>query len=676
MSPRPTASAPTVQGSASVGEDLPWDEQLPWVEVGAARRRRTPAPLPTPASGPLVPTAALAPTPVDSPAVHEPGHGIERGLRPPTGRPAVAPGGRASALTPTAEEPPVWAATAAGTEVEPRQERRGRRGGGLSTAVDLIDPHLRHHHWSVLGAGALLVAGIWALAVAPLALDRALQPPHREGALVLGGLIVLYALIATLRASLLERAGVRAASELRSRLLAHLHRHGGGTGDPVPATRFTHDVAAVRDLVVRTLPSLATGVLALIALLVVLVRSAPQVALLVAATATAYVLVMLLGRRLVGTREQRAAEQEHALAHVTAELLGAAGTIRAYGLEQRADDDLATAGRRADAARASARRTRALAGLVGALVAAAGVVLGLLMGEERVLTLGAVVLGVVLMHRALGRLGDLPAASAAGVRLRALLEQSGGSEEHPDAQPLGRLDGEVALRGLTLADPRLDAVSAHIPAGQHVVLLDRDGSHSAAVLACLTRATSPEAGQVLLDGQDVSHAPIADVRGHLAVVGSEPALLTGTVRETIRAGRPNASDDEVTRAARTAGADDLIVMLADGYETVLDPADPGLSDGQLRRIAIARALLREAPIVLLDGAEEGLDGAELEQVREALEALTAGRTALVRSRDPRTVLAADRVLWLDGGEIVEDGAPQHLAEDPDSHLSTWLHERA
>lgn len=723
MPSRPTAP------DTPVREDLPWDEQLPWIEVGTPRRRTAPsaastpaqpAPLPSSASSlsptaTLVPTATMAPTanpvPTEDPApapgpapspgpaptpVEPPAEDRPTSLQPQAGLAAVAPGGfgrrnrstGSSPRTASAGTSRTGTASAGATSADPAGRRPGGAGtvdtsaaprrGGLSAAADLIDPHLRTHRWSVLAAGALLVLGIWMLAMTPLALDHALVPPSRDGALLLGGLLALYGLVAALRTALLERAGSRAATDLRAQLLQHLHRHGSPEDHAdraLPTARLTTDVAAVRDLVVGTVPRLATAVLALVALLVVLVMNAPMTALLVVATAAVYTLVMLLGRRRVTARERRAVTEERTLTHLTQELLDARGTIRAYGLEQRAADDLAVGSHRAGAARAAARRTRAFVDLLGIVIAVAAAVVALLSGEDRVLALGAVTLAVVLMPRAIAHLEELPAAAAAGSSLRALLAHSSGVTDVEDGRALHQVSGEITLQALTAEDPVLDELTITVPAGQHVALLDRDGRESAALLSYLMRTTAPEAGSVLLDGQDIAEVPVSEVRAHLAVVEREPALLTGTVREAIRAGRPDATDDEVTQAAREARADGFIVMLADGYDTLINPSDPGLSDGQLRRIAIARALLRNAPVVLLDRAGDDVAPAEQTEVHRALAALMAGRTALVRSGESRSVLGADRVLWIDGGELVEDGHPQALAEDPDSWLSSWLQHR-
>lgn len=738
MPSRPTAPDTPVHEELPWDEQLPWIEvgtprrrtspsAAPATPAAPASAKK-PAPAPLPASpSSLSPTAALAPTanmaptanqvptandvptadpaPTPEPAptpTEPPTQDRPTSLQPQAGLIAVHPGGAgqstgsagasprsASAGTSRTGTSGVSPSNAASPSTAPAGRRPGTAGsadtpavprrGGLTAAADLIDPHLRTHRWSVLGAGVLLVLGIWMLAVTPLALDHALQPPTREGALLLGGLLALYGLVAAMRTALLERAGARAATELRGRLLQHLHRHGSPEdhGDrSMPAARLTTDVAAVRDLVAGTGPRLATAVLALVALLVVLVLNAPMTALLVGATAAVYTLVMLLGTRRVAAREQRAAAEERTLTALTRELLDARGTIRAYALEQRAADDLAAASDRAGAARAAARRTRALVDMLGIVIAVAAAVTALLSGADRVLALGAVTLAVVLMHRAIGHLGELPAAASAGTRLRDLLDHSSGVTDSDGAPMLDQVRGEITLQSLTADDPLLDAVSLTIPAGQHVALVDRDGRESAALLAYLMRSAAPDQGTMLLDGQDIAGATVADVRSQLAVVERDPALLTGTVREAIRVGRPDATDDEVTRAARAACADGFIVMLADGYDTVIDPRDPVLTDGQLRRIAIARALLRDAPVVLLDRAGDDVAPAEQAEVQQALEALVAGRTAVVRSREARSVLAADRVLWIDGGELVEDGTPEVLAEDPDSWLSTWLKHRS
>lgn len=558
----------------------------------------------------------------------------------------------------------------------PTAEPSGRRSG-LAAAADLIDPHLRHHRWSVFLAGVMLVGGVWSLAMIPRALDRALETLELNRILLVAALPALAALAGAARTALLSRAGNRAAQELRSQLQAHLHDHAPAHApgsERVPSARLVDDVDAVRDLVVRTGPRLATAVLGLLVLLVVLVTYAPWTALLVGVLTAVLALVLLIGSRPVRARQRRAEQREAHLHEVAAQLLAAGGTVRAYGLEARARTDLAKAGRSAGAARAAERRTRALVQALGVLVAAAAAAVALLSGADRILGLAAVVLAAALVHRAIDEAAALPGIGRAGARLAALLARRSGVETDPEARSLGPVRGTITLRDVVSTEPLLDGVTIGVAAGEHVALMDRDGRESAALLALLMRSWAPEQGRVLLDRTDLQEVSIPSVRAQLAVIEQEAALLSGTVRETIRAGRPEAGDDEVTRAARQAGVDDVIVMLPDGYDTALDPADPVLDEGTLRGLAIARALLRDAPVLLLDHAEADLPPPAQERVREALAVAMAGRTALVRSRDARTLMSMDRVLWIDGGEIVEAGAPAQLAEDPDSRLSAWLRE--
>jgi ABC-type multidrug transport system fused ATPase/permease subunit len=222
--------------------------------------------------------------------------------------------------------------------------------------------------------------------------------------------------------------------------------------------------------------------------------------------------------------------------------------------------------------------------------------------------------------------------------------------------------------------PRFDGVSVVIPVGQRVALMDRSGAEASALLSYLLRFEQPETGRVLLDRYDTRSLSLADLRGALAVVQREPALFSETVRENVRAGRPGASDEEVAEAVRRSGADTLLDELPDGYDTLLTRRGAALADGRRRRLAIARALLRDAPVVLLDRADAELAPRERAEVLAALDALGEGRTVLLHSREPETVRGADRVLWFEDGRLVEDGDPRVLAEDPDSRLSAWLRE--
>lgn len=291
------------------------------------------------------------------------------------------------------------------------------------------------------------------------------------------------------------------------------------------------------------------------------------------------------------------------------------------------------------------------------------------------MVVAAVMIAVVLAREVVQHSTGLRAIVAAGDRVGELLEHRAAITEPGRAQQIGVLRGEIVYSALSTEGrrgPLFDGVSLVIPAGEHVALVGRDGAEASALISYLLRFDEPDSGRVLLDRYDTRALSLADLRSGLAVVQRESALFSESVRENIRAGRPDASDDEIVDAARRSGADDFITLLPDGYDTHLARRGAALTDGQRRRLAITRALLRDAPVVVLEDADADLMPAERDAVQRALGALTAGRTALISSREPETILDADRVLCFEAGALAEDGAPAELADDPDSWLAVWL----
>jgi ATP-binding cassette, subfamily B, bacterial len=182
----------------------------------------------------------------------------------------------------------------------------------------------------------------------------------------------------------------------------------------------------------------------------------------------------------------------------------------------------------------------------------------------------------------------------------------------------------------------------------------------------------PDSGTVRVGGEDLRDLQIASVRSHVSILLQDSVLFGTTVRDNIRFGRLDATDEEIEVAASLAQADGFIQALPGGYDTVLGEAAKDLSGGQRQRLAIARAILRQAPIVILDEATAGLDPASRESILDALEILTQGRTSITITHDAFAARLCDRVIWLEGGRILEEGRPLELLQDPGSRFSRWL----
>lgn len=588
------------------------------------------------------------------------------------------------------------------------QAREDAHSGTLSRAIALLEPGLRAQRPALVLGLITLVLSTWTLVALPMPLKHSIDSalavaglgtaPNRPAAdpdsALLGAAGVLVALVALqaglrlLSVAAWHRVGGHAATDLRGRVLgAHrtvpgrdLEGPGDGSGVLVP------DVTSLGDLIAHRGPRLLAGILSLASLLGVLLVIAPLAAGIVAATGGLQALVAGAGLRARRRRETDAAADEAELAGTADELLTATATLRSYGLEQRAEHSLRDLAVRTARSRAAARRARTLERGLTETVIGLGVGASLLVGASRMpsgamtpgeltMVITYVVLGAALVRAVVRESASLADIRRAGERVGRLLERARPVPEPENPRPLDGLRGEVVFWDLSATGahgPLVDRFSLGIPPGQQIALVGRDGREASALLSCLQGASRPRTGRVMLDRLDIRRAASEDLRRRLALVQREAALLPGTVRENLRAGRPEASDEEIVDAARRSGADEFITLLPEGYDTPLGRDDAALTEGQRRRLAITRALLRDAPIVLLDRADEGLAPAERDSVRRALKVLVAGRTTLLSSRDRDSVLAADRVVCFESGALVEDGVPTQLAEDPDSWLSSWL----
>ncbi|MFK0152881.1 ABC transporter ATP-binding protein [Streptomyces sp. NPDC090499] len=256
-------------------------------------------------------------------------------------------------------------------------------------------------------------------------------------------------------------------------------------------------------------------------------------------------------------------------------------------------------------------------------------------------------------------------ASAAAERIIELLDERPQVTEAAGARRLRRARGTVEFDGVWFRYPgttawALSEVSFRAAPGETLALVGASGSGKSTLAKLQLRFYDPDRGAVRLDGTDLRELSLTDVRENIAVVLQETLVFHGTVRENIAYGRPSATEAEIVAAARAADAHEFVERLPDGYDTLVGQRGRTLSGGQCRRLAIARAMIRDAPVLLLDEPTAGLDVRSARRVMEPLRRLMAGRTTVVVSHQLPAVRDATRIVVLDRGRVVEDGAPADL----------------
>lgn len=259
-------------------------------------------------------------------------------------------------------------------------------------------------------------------------------------------------------------------------------------------------------------------------------------------------------------------------------------------------------------------------------------------------------------------------ASTSAQRIFEILDAKNDVEDQPNALPLGEVRGRVQFENVTFryfasSDPVLRNINFTAEPGQTVALLGSTGSGKTTIINLIPRFYDVTTGRVLIDGQNVCQVTLESLRAQIGIVLQETTLFSGTIRENIAFGRPNATDEEVIAAAKAAAAHDFIISFSQGYNTSVGERGSTLSGGQKQRIAIARALLLNPRILILDDSTSSVDLNTEYQIQEALDQLMQGRTSFVIAQRITTVLNADQILVLDQGQVVATGTHRELMEN-------------
>jgi ATP-binding cassette subfamily B protein len=498
-----------------------------------------------------------------------------------------------------------------------------------------------------------------------------------------GGLVAivaLRALMSYLMTICFALAGNRVLTRVRAELYAHLNALSMSfhdrrrTGDLV--TRVTGDVGRLQEAAVTAMVPLVGNLATLGGMLVVIAVLDWQLALVVLVVFPLFILISTrLTRKIVGvSRGQRTAEGN--LASLATESLSSMAVVQSYSLESRLQERFGGSNQAslADGVKAKKlsagleRKTDVLVGIATGLV--------LFFGAHQVLTgkltPGELTVFLTYLKTAFKPLRDIAKytgriakASASGERIIDVLDERIEIADAPWARPAPIFHGYVEFDDVHLAyqpgHPVLRGLTLSVQAGQRVAVVGPSGSGKSSLMALLCRLRDPDLGHIRIDGHDLSDLTLASVRRQVSIVLQDSVLFASSIRDNIALGSPEpVSDEQVVTAATLAGAHEFVRALPDGYDTVVGERGATLSGGQRQRIAIARAAIRNAPIVILDEALTGLDPDTEGEVSAALGRLTEGRTTFVITHDVDVARDCDVVVWLERGRLLTKGRPYEV----------------
>ena len=507
-------------------------------------------------------------------------------------------------------------------------------------------------------------------------------------------LSLLNALMTHLQLRIAASTAQNLGRHLRTRVFAHLARlpldwHGRQrTGDLVQ--RITGNVADIEKLVTDGLVDLLSGVLTLLGIVVVMAMLSWQftvVSMVIAPPLFVIVLRYTLAIKAAAKRTSKAAGH---VAEAASEDLAAIAEVKGFALEAREEENFAELADRQRTAGSHGGRLQAeFSPIVLVLLALGNATLitiggwiaaghghrfglGVLTVPEGAVTVGSLTVYLAyskLLYQPmknLSKLMNLTSSAASGAeRLQEILDEIPEMVEPVRTYRGGeRLRGEVTFRDVVFgyegAEQVLKGVDLHVPAGKRVALVGLSGSGKTTLVKLIPRFFETWSGEVLVDGLDVEDYPLDVLRDNISLVLQESVLFEGTVRENIALGRPDATDDEVADAARQAHIHDAILALPGGYGAHVREGGKNFSGGQRQRLAIARAILRDAPILILDEPTASLDVEAEAEVMRALQRLVRGRTVLMISHRLSTLGSVDEIVVLDQGRIVEQGTYSEL----------------
>ncbi len=516
-----------------------------------------------------------------------------------------------------------------------------------------------------------------ALRIIPLGADKL------ELALVAGIMVVVIAALGAI-ASYVENYYTESVSQwvahdLRMRVYDHLQRLSLGYYD-------THQVGAILSTItsdVKTIQNFASSgtlgifvdLLTIVGMLFIMFWLDWDFALIAIAATPFLLLFVARFNRAVKKATHEVRKHQAEIVSVVQEGLESVRVVKAFGRQDREEENLSAVSHATVDAALKARQIKAVLSPVVAIVAAicTGIVLwrGTALVLSDVMTIGALTVFLTYLSKFfkpvqdLAKMGSTIAQTAVAIeRVKTILDTDTIIPERPDARDPGTLKGGIEFEHVAFAyDPKAPVLKdAHtkIAPGQFVGIVGPTGGGKSTIVSMIPRFYDPSAGRVLIDGVDLRDFTLQGLRGQIGFVLQDTVLFRGTVRDNIAYGRPSATDEEITQAAKLANADEFIAKMPDGYHTMVGERGLTLSGGQRQRIGIARAIIRNAPILILDEPTAALDSESEKLVMEALERLMKGRTVLTIAHRLSTIRDAHKILVLKDGVVAEEGTHDEL----------------